>query len=660
MDHAVHYDYLRQLLRIYMRSDERLRSFRAPLADTARAYMTSVLKSLLSKAHFRFELPLVSLFWRIIADVDFESAQTKVLLHALRSRNSVSAGDGQTLDSDPILVLHQALLDGSPANSWAHQEACSVLHDTRAWEWLKMLAGRSQESSLLTGANSRLSILLALRHEPTLLDHWWSVWMKILGTEARSLEHRDTAHVDRAILLAFLRLAALYRSSRVVFGAERLLTVLSTVKLAQDEIQAAETLESPNHSLSVAIGAAYACMGTSNLVMLLARLQAAGFKINEPRLPHAYLTRVVQLLLKFQVPHVVWDVASQVYANLPADLVGAVAHACAKAGHIAEAASLLTDVRLDSGERHRIATVCLGQLARQCGVLTRRAALNVCEALGRRTSRNLRYVAVRMALNAGLVRLAGKMGARWRLPRPLERMLAVRLVKARLPRLALRVVDRHQSVWVSHMLRNAGYRKISGIDARQTDTRVLDSKNDATRRGNIYLIRSNTSRRRKLGGRARLRATLTALARLLRCGVPRTCGRRVDAPRAPFQPDAVTLNIILCALAQSTLCISSDDFRALFDLLSRYGRCGRYATGNQFGTEPDRVLKGFASSALALVALVPGEGLSFVRHVRPLLKIFGAGFRLRGDQEGVKVVRGILRAEYAYWTRASGSVQTGA
>ncbi|KAL5634682.1 hypothetical protein ACGC1H_002656 [Rhizoctonia solani] len=632
--------YLEHLLRIYQWSDPQI----SPLVSDT---ISNVLKSLLAKPRFRFEHCLAQVVWRIIASVQFDVPQTKALLHLLRLRlNSSFESSTRVLDS--IESLRQTILDPPGADPKVHQEARLILHDAQAWEWLRALAGKPSSA---TGANTRLSVLGLLRQlehalssdsSLDLLERGWDVWMTILGAEAASVH--VTPAVDRAILAAFLRLAARFQSVRVVSGSERLLTVLTSVVYAEDQIHMARP-----GSLSVQLGAAYACIGTSNAFGLAARLSSAGFRAD--RLLPGYVTHVVELLLEYRSPRVAWEIASQMRGDLPAALVTRVAHDCAKAGYITAAVSMLRDTRLGeerlSEERHHIALLCLRQLDRQRSVLTRVDALDICNALGPDLSRmppELQPVAVRMALNAGLVYLAGLMGSQWQLQPPLRRLLAVRLVKAHLVRLAPKVVNPHQTRWLSVILDNAGYHQNIPARIRRSKMHTYGEIN-ATRLGNKLLIRSGA----RLGGRAQLRATLATLARLLRAREPFWSNKR-----GPFRPDGVTLNIIVRALVRSTFCVSSSDLRAMFDLLSRAGRCGHNETGNHFGTEANCALGGYASSAIALAKLVPrSEGpWAFVRYVRPLLRTFVSGLRVRGDQEAVKVVVKILRAEDAHWRRA--------
>ncbi|KAH7341497.1 hypothetical protein B0J17DRAFT_646832 [Rhizoctonia solani] len=645
---AVHQIYLEQLLRIYQHipSDSKV-------LDVVGGNISDALKSLLSKPRFRFDSRLAQVVWRIIAWVQFDESQTRSLLHILRSRVSLSSSNSETRSLDPIASLRQAILDSPSADAGVDQEARSILHDARAWEWLRVLAGGSHEPTSMTGANTRLNVLVSLRQlEHALpgsessvasLERCWGVWMAILGTEAATTHSSPAYIIDRAILLVFLRLAAQFQSARVVSGSERLLTVFTSVVCAEDHIHMAQP-----GSLSVQLGAAYACTGTLNVFRLAARLSAAGFRTDSSRLPAGYITHVVELLLEYRFPQAASEVASQGSANLPAVLVASVAHGCAKAGYVAGAVALLRNARIGFQERKCIALECLRQLDGQGGVLTRSDALYVCEALGpdlSRTPQNLRPIAVRMALNAGLVRLAGLMGTQWQLHPPLQRLLAARLVKSRLAQLASQVVDPRQTWWLSMVLDNAGYRQKIPTGTRRTRNLFSYGETNATRLGNKLLIRSGA----RHGGRAQLRATLATLARLLRARDPSWSSKR-----APFRPDGVTLNIIIRALVRSTFCVSSSDLRALFDLLSHAGRCGLTATGNHFGTDAGFVLGGYPSSALALAKLVPQtEGAwSFVRYVRPLLRTFVSGLRVRGDQEAVKVVTRVLKTEDAHWRRA--------
>ncbi|CUA68527.1 Microtubule-actin cross-linking factor 1 [Rhizoctonia solani] len=635
---AVHRAYLEHLLRIYRLDSD------PQIARWVRDAVSNVLKSLLSRPRFRFEHALAQVVWSIVGSVRFDVPQTKSLLHLLRLRSSSSSLGSSVRVLDPIESLRQTILDPPSSDTQVNQEARSIIHDAQAWEWLRVLAG---DPSLVTGAHTRLNVLASLRqleHAPpgsdppvALLERDWAVWMTILGAEATSVH--QTPIIDRAILVAFLRLAARFQSVRVVSGSERLLTVFTSVICEEDQIHMAQP-----GSLSVQLGAVYACVGTSTVFELAARLSSAGFRSD--RLQAGYLTHVIELLLEYRFPRVAWEVASQVRADLPTALAALVAHDCAKTGYITGAVSMLRDIQ-PSEERHRIAIMCLRQLDRQRGVLTRVSALSICEALGpdlSRTPGELQPVAVRMALNAGLVRLAGLMGTQWRLRPGLQRLLAARLVKARLVRFAPKVVDPRQTRWLSAMLDNAGHRQKIPASARRSHLHAY-GKINATRLGNKLLIRSGA----RLGGRARLRATLATLARLLRARKSSWIRKR-----APFRPDGVTLNIIVRALVRSPSCVSSGDLRAMFDLLSRAGRCGVDVTGNHFGTEAGFVLGGYASSAVALAGLVPRSvgAWTFVRYVRPLLRTFISGMRVRGDQEGVKVVTKVLRAEGARWTRA--------
>ncbi|CAE6479191.1 unnamed protein product [Rhizoctonia solani] len=647
---AVHQVYLEQLLRIYQRipSDSKI-------VDILGCTISDALKSLFSKPRFRFDSRLAQVVWRIIASVRFDESQTRSILHILRLRVSLSNSNwgSETRSLDPIASLREAILDLPSADAGIGQEARSILHDARAWEWLRVLAGGSHEPTSMTGANTRLNVLASLRQlehavpgseaSVASLERCWGVWMTILGAEAANTHSSPAYTIDRAILLAFLRLAAQFQSAHVVSGSERLLTVFTSVVCAEDHIHKAQP-----GSLSVQLGAAYACTDTLNVFQLAARLSAAGFRTDSSRLPAGYITHVVELLLEYRFPQVASEVVSQGSADLPAALVASVAHDCAKAGYVAGAVVLLRDTRLGFEERHRISLACLRQLDRQGGVLTRSDALYVCEALGPDLSRipeNLRPIAVRMALNAGHVRLAGLMGTQWQLQPPLQRLLATRLVKARLAQLASQVVDPRQTRWLSMVLDNAGYHKKIPARARRSRNLFSYGETNATRLGNKILIRSGA----RLGGRAQLRATLATLARLLRARDPSWTNKR-----APFRPDGVTLNIIVRALVRSTFCVSSSDLRALFDLLSRAGRCGLNATGNHFGTEAGFVLGGYPSSAIALAKLVPQtEGpWSFVRYVRPLLRTFVSGLRVRGDQEAVTVITRVLKTEDAHWRRA--------
>ncbi|KAF8753380.1 hypothetical protein RHS01_06998, partial [Rhizoctonia solani] len=590
---GVHHAYLERLLRIY----EHISSTptHSQVIGVLRGIISTVLQSLFSRPQFRFESHLSQVVWHAIASVQFDRAQTRAILGALRLRFSGtgSARDSRTCDSDPMQHLLQTILDSPKADTRIHNEVCSILRDSQAWSWLRALAGGPHEPSMVAGANTRLAVLVML--------HQLYADTPLTGSKSR-LHHSNIVGTPcpqtqsiEPFYRPFSALHAISVYTRRV-GAERLLTVYTSVLCEEDKIHMAQP-----RSLSVELGAAYACTGTSNVFELSARLSAAGFRLDSIRLPSGYLTHVVDLLLKYRFVQVARKVSSQVPADLPPTLIASVAYNCAEAGYVSDAASLLCDARLDVEERHRIALECLYQLNKQRG----------------RTPPNLRPIAVRMALNAGLLRLAGLMGAHWQLQPRLQRLLATRLVKARLP---------------GSLPRHWTHTKISGR-ARRSHNRLSYGEINATRLGNILLSRSSA----RLGGRAQLRATLATLARLLRAnGVAYETSWSSKRKRAPFRPDGVTLNIILRALVRSTFCVSSSDLRTLFDLLSRAGRCGMAKVGNHFGTGADYVLDGYASSAIALAKLVPRtEGpWAFVRYVRPLLRTFVAGLRIRGDQEG--------------------------
>ncbi|CCO32445.1 hypothetical protein BN14_06505 [Rhizoctonia solani AG-1 IB] len=309
--------YLEQLLRIY----EHVSSTPtySQMVDTLKDIIANILKSLFSKPRFRLEPDLAQAVWRTIASVQFDRAQYKAILFTLRLRfSSPASTDSRTLILDPIKRLRHAILDFPIPGARLDDEVRSILHDSQAWAWLRVLAGGSLEPSLVAGADTRLAVLVTLRQlntvallsgsEPQLasLERCWDAWMTILGAEAAS-EHSPPADtVDRAILLLFLRLAARLQSKRVVSGTERLLTVYTSVLCEEDKIHMAQP-----GSLSVEFGAAYACTGTSNVFELSARLSAAGFRLDSSRLPSRYLAHVVDLVLEYGSPQAAWKVSSQ-------------------------------------------------------------------------------------------------------------------------------------------------------------------------------------------------------------------------------------------------------------------------------------------------------------------------------------------------------------
>ncbi|KAG8740883.1 hypothetical protein FRC10_003798 [Ceratobasidium sp. 414] len=632
LDESVHYAYLRSLLDVY------------PLFADARAHFADALGQLLANTRFHFEPRLTRLFWSALHAVEFTLAERQALLDALALRSSLSAHTHKHVpgtqrlnhpssdsDEDPVLALRRAILDLSTSDEpWVRREAQVIVHE--GWSSLVALAGGTPHAPrALVHPPRRINVLLGLRYlsqEKGELERLWDVWMTVLGAEVGKGE-LGTANIDRTILLRFLKEAAVRRSDRVLSGAGRLLPVQPCILLEQDKIQSAEV--DPEESISVMLGAAWVCLGTTNLAVLLARMQAAGFK-TDGCFPDAYLAKLVELLV-VRAPDAAWSVVQQCRGPLPVDAVAALASTCAHAGLLDQAASLLSGTRLSTNIKFTIALVCLQQCSQRRIILSRRSALEMCDCLGPHLDHvpmGDRHTAVWMALNAGLVYLAGLMGVRWQLSRRMQRKLVVRLVRARLCGLALRV---------------AGDRL--AITRTGSSLRFARGETDATRRGNITLSRVGRRRRKRPGGRAQVRATLAVLARLVR---PHTRGHngpttRADA-RLSFVPDAVTLNILCRAFARCTSGMTVHRLRAVFDQLAQTGMCG--PPGNHFGTNETQGHEGFIG---ALAGLVRGSDarVSFVRHTRPLLKTFLRGFRARRDEEAARVVVGLLEAGEASW-----------
>ncbi|KAG9104803.1 hypothetical protein FRC06_009273 [Ceratobasidium sp. 370] len=638
LDESVHYAYIRSLLDVY------------PFLADARVYLADALSQLLANARFHFEPRLTRLFWFTLRTVEFPLAERQALHDALTLRSSLSAHMHKHVpgtqclnhpdsDEDPVLALRRAILDLSTSDEpWVRREARVIVNE--GWPSLVALAGRTPDALLphaLAHPPRRINVLLGLRYLAEGkgdLERLWDAWMVILGAEAGHTKEGElgTAKIDRAILLRFLSEAAVRGSDRVLSGAGRLLPVQPCILLEQDGIQSAERVVDPKDSISVVLGAAWTCLGTTNLTVLLARMQAAGFQTRDGRFPDAYLAKLVELLLVIRAPGTAWSIAQQCNGPLPTEVLATLALTCAHAGLLDQAVSLLSNARIPDNIKFAITLVCLRQCSRRRIILSRRSALEICDCLGPHLGHvpmGLRHTAVWMALNAGLVRLAGLMGIRWQLSPRMQRKLTVRLVKARLCGLALRVAGD----WL------AGTR---------TGSSLSSGRIDATRRGNIILSRVSRRKRKRLGGRAQMRATLAALSRLLQPHNTRGHNRstaRVDA-RLSFVPDAVTLNVLCRALARCTSGLTVPRLRAVFDQLARAGMCG--PPGNHFGTSEAQGHEGFIG---ALAGLVRGSDarVSFVRHTRPLLKTFLRGFRARGDEEAVRVVVGLLEAEDAAW-----------
>ncbi|KAG8727804.1 hypothetical protein FRC12_022207 [Ceratobasidium sp. 428] len=425
LDESVHYAYLRALLDVY-----------PVFADEARVHLASALGDLLSNARFRFEPRLARLFWSALHTVDFIHPERQTLLDSLALRSSLSTSIHKHVlrtqrlthpdsdsDEDPVVALRCVILDPSTSDEpWVRREAELIVHHLgqhhdRAWASLVTLAGRTPPLALSHHPPRRINVLLGLRQgedEEQRVDRLWDVWMTILGAEIRcarsGLDDEQgqgevgTEKVDRTILLSFLRAAAIRRSDRVVSGAERLLPVLPCVKREQDEIDSAGRVVDPKESLSVVLGATRACLGTTNLTVLYARMQAAGFKTRDGRFPDTYLAKLVELLLAFRAPNVAWSIAQQCRGLLPVELVEALASSCAHSGLLDQAVSLLSDARLSADTRFSISLVCLRQCSRRRIIPSRNNALELCDWLGPGLDRvpvELHHTATWMALNAG-------------------------------------------------------------------------------------------------------------------------------------------------------------------------------------------------------------------------------------------------------------------
>ncbi|KAF9223504.1 hypothetical protein BS17DRAFT_144796 [Gyrodon lividus] len=145
----------------------------------------------------------------------------------------------------------------------------------------------------------------------------------------------------------------------------------------------------------------------------------------------------------------------------------------------------------------------------------------------------------------------------------------------------------------------------------------------------------------------------TALGNILLHGVssqptPRN-GRRVRKTLAHleeliknhgFQPDRVTVNIIIKVMITWHSTFDSQRLRTLFDQLVRGGyRAAHYSPQRPpFGTPLMQL-----SNSLNLAKLPPF--ISFERHSKPLFKMFIKAFYLRNDVEAARKVVGMLKVE---------------
>lgn len=148
---------------------------------------------------------------------------------------------------------------------------------------------------------------------------------------------------------------------------------------------------------------------------------------------------------------------------------------------------------------------------------------------------------------------------------------------------------------------------------------------------------------------------LTALGNLLLHGIstqpiPRN-GRRLRkllsliedlTSQYGFQPDRVTVNIIVKTMIGWRAMFDSVRLRALFDHLIR----GGYPPGDYssqylpFGTVP-----GPAGLPLMVGKIGLSSHMDFERHVKPLYRMFVKTFHVRGDVEAARRVAGILKVE---------------
>ncbi|KAI6037752.1 hypothetical protein EDC04DRAFT_3091130 [Pisolithus marmoratus] len=112
--------------------------------------------------------------------------------------------------------------------------------------------------------------------------------------------------------------------------------------------------------------------------------------------------------------------------------------------------------------------------------------------------------------------------------------------------------------------------------------------------------------------------------------------------RYEFQPDRVTVNIIVKAMISWRAIFDSVRLRDLFDHLIR----GGYPSGDYlsqdlpFGTAHPSFGRPFMVGKIGL-----SSHLDFERHVKPLYRMFVKAFYVRGDVEAARRVAGILRVE---------------
>ncbi|KIJ14252.1 hypothetical protein PAXINDRAFT_169866 [Paxillus involutus ATCC 200175] len=128
-----------------------------------------------------------------------------------------------------------------------------------------------------------------------------------------------------------------------------------------------------------------------------------------------------------------------------------------------------------------------------------------------------------------------------------------------------------------------------------------------------------------------------------------------------FQPDRVTVNIVLKVMLSWRSMFDSRPLRALFDQFVRGGYpAAKYSPQHPpFGTPPMQW-----SNSLSLSKLPPF--ISFEKHSRPLFKMFIKAFYLRNDVEAARKVVGILKEEEhrntvaketRQWARSEGRIK---
>ena len=105
-----------------------------------------------------------------------------------------------------------------------------------------------------------------------------------------------------------------------------------------------------------------------------------------------------------------------------------------------------------------------------------------------------------------------------------------------------------------------------------------------------------------------------------------------------FVPDPVTTNIVVKATLQSPTMLDAALVRRLFDYFAWSARDG---SGVPFGSSEDTMKE--AAAVLGTCTPVTKSRLSFVRHVKPLYKIFISVLYLWKDVAGARTVVGMLK-----------------